>query len=133
MAKRNSNRDETPIIWELPGFKKGPRVPIPVNQPHWVYRNYGFAKPTLITIISSLIFGLLILGIVGFLFLQLWMNVEEWFARTFLIILFGLGVWGFILIMMQQIFLYKNHAGDEKVEKKPARLKKHPKRRKDYQ
>jgi hypothetical protein len=133
VAKRNNDQDETPIIWEIPGFKKGPRPPVPLNQPHWVYKNYGFSKPTLASIIFSFILGLLILGIVGFLFLQVWMNSQAWLARALIILLFGLGVWGFILIVMQQIFLYKSPGEDQTFEKKPARRKKLPRRRKDYQ
>ena len=37
MAKKDNNSDETPIEFYIP--KGRSRVPIPINQPHWIYKN----------------------------------------------------------------------------------------------
>jgi len=44
MSKGN-NQDETPIRFYIPSARRGERIPIPINQPHWKYANLGKSKP----------------------------------------------------------------------------------------
>lgn len=44
MSKGN-NQDETPIRFYIPSSRRGVRIPIPINQPHWKYIKPGKAKP----------------------------------------------------------------------------------------
>ena len=134
MTKRDNRRDETPIVWAIPGFKKGSRAPIPINQPHWVYGSIWSTKPTIIGIGFSLIFGLLLLSLIGSVFLQLFKHSQDWFVKPLLILVFGMGIYGWILFVLQQIVLYKRHLDPDVSDKNKLRKrKKHPKRRKDYQ
>ena len=44
MSKGN-NQDETPIRFYIPSSRRGERITIPINQPHWKYANLGRSKP----------------------------------------------------------------------------------------
>jgi hypothetical protein len=44
MVKKDK-ADEAPIEFYIPGPGKGPKIPVPINQPNWIYKSNLNSKP----------------------------------------------------------------------------------------
>lgn len=126
MAKKDRN-DETPIEFYIPGpGRRGPKIPVPINQPNWVYKTSSNSKPgfsewLFIGLILIFTITLAILLIAGSMF-----KSPVWIA----VIVFGILA---ISLTRSAIIRTINHAQeDEAIDLPKKKERKHPKRRKDY-
>ncbi len=127
MAKRKNNQDETPIRFHTPSTRKGGGAPIPINQPHWKYNQWGKSAPGWIDWVV----------IVFMLFVGLYFVMSTLLADQFSPLPFFMGL---ALTVITALFLgrmviqTRNHKLQHKDDKKEEALKKarRPRRRKDY-
>ena len=123
MSKGN-NQDETPIRFYIPSARRGERISIPINQPHWKYANLGRSKPgRLDWFVIILMLGVGIATLIS-AFLS-----SPFSALTFVI--------GLILTLVTVWFLGQmfSQAQKDKAEPQEAQKEKkikRPRRRKDY-
>ena len=126
MSKRKNDQDETPIQFEIPsvGTRLRKRVPIPINQPHWVYR-----KNSSRDILSALIPVMILAGIIIVAFYKPTEGSNTWLYKT--IIGIGFLVIVYILIQMWNRSRTINEDTRHENTSKESKKKIH-KKRKDY-
>lgn len=130
MAKRDDNIDPTPIEFRISNSAtgRGPRIPVPINQPHWKYKKYKQTRPTIVEWILVIFFALTMLTI----------GILIWFTSNaapvkwiFSITLISSSVGIVYHLLWRETSQRSND--DLQEEKQPRkREKKQPKYRKDY-
>ena len=126
MSKKD-NADETPIEFYIPGPGKRPKIPIPINQPNWVYQKSAAMKPTAL---EWMFIGIELLFIIALVFLLIASSMYK------------SALWGVVFILVVIAALHIRSAlirvaappkeEDEVSNFKKDEKKKIPKRRKDY-
>lgn len=128
MAKKD-NQDETPIEFYIPGPGGGrSKLPIPINQPNWVYKTHETTKPYLIEWFATGI--VLIIGIVFGVLLCTTKNahIGIWILTI---------VWGVFAIwmtwsMIRREIIFRHFKEESNTQPVQRRKRKLPKRRKDF-
>jgi hypothetical protein len=130
MAKKEK-RDATPIEFYIPPTitGRGPRVPIPINQPNWIYKHNRNLKPDFsewlsigIILTIAIAFGILLIK-------------ESVYKSPIWIVVVALGIFSIFLARSAIIrtFNHKQEIEDDENNISPRkRKKKFPKHRKDY-
>jgi beta-lactamase regulating signal transducer with metallopeptidase domain len=134
MAKKDKI-DDTPIEFYIPPTTtgRGPRLPIPINQPNWIYKYHTNlnSKPALsewlgIRIILTIA---IVLGALLIVFISPLDNLMLW------VVVIAFGIFSIFLVRSAIIrtIKYSQEAEEEENNVSPRKLKKKlPKHRKDY-
>jgi hypothetical protein len=122
MAKKDNN-DETPIKFYIPGPGRRSRAPIPINQPHWIYKPQSNIFEWLMAYLLVVFGGATFAG-----------NVINWTESIPLLLL---STCAFLIGFAQILSLIRRNRKltsdtEKDVSTKKSKEKKLPKRRKDF-
>jgi len=128
MAKKDTH-DETPIEFYIPGPGGGrSNIPVPINQPNWVYKTNEPTKPYLIEWVAT---G--IVWIIGIVFGVLLFTTNNAQMEIWILTI----VWGVYTIwmswsMIRREIIYRHFKEESNTQSVQKRKRKLPKRRKDF-
>ena len=133
MAKKDKV-DGTPIEFYIPpsgaGLRRtGPRVPIPINQPHWKYKKYAQTRPTIVEWILMIFFALMIFTMGVLVLFSHNPAPVKWIFSIGLISV-SAGIFNHLLMREKSHRANDDESQEEKLPRKKA--KKQPRHRKDY-
>lgn len=126
MAKKD-NKDSTPIEFYIPPAGlggKGPRVPIPINQPNWKYKTTSQTKDSYLSI--ARIFFVLAIAL-SFLIIG-----SHLYTSPLWIVVIALLIIAFIYANSAKTSEFQNTENDEINPPSKRKAKKRIKHRKDY-
>jgi len=129
MAKKDK-ADGTPIEFYIPGPGRGPKIPVPINQPNWAYK-WGFnSRPGVFDLV---VIGFLVTIVIG---LGILLVAESMYKSPLWIIVISLSIFA---ILQVRSLIIKTHNTQQDIEEddednapSSKRMKKYPKHRKDY-
>ena len=125
MAKKNKV-DGTPIEFYIPGPGKRDKVPIPINQPNWMYKTSSKSKPTFIEWFAIAVIIIIPIGISILLIASSMYKSPLWMA------VIAFGIYSILLIGSAISRLSNDSPKDENVFTPKAKETKLPKRPKNY-
>jgi hypothetical protein len=128
MAKKDKT-DGTPIEFYIPGPGKAAKVPVPINQPNWIYKRGFESKPSIFEWLNILIL-LTVVTVLGIVLV-----VESMYESFLWIVVVALGI--FVVLQVRsaiiRTFKYTQEVeDDENIVSPTKRKKKFPKHRKNY-
>lgn len=129
MVKKDNDQDDVPIEFYVPGPGGGrSKIPIPINQPNWVYKTNEPSKPyiiewiaTGIVMIIGIVFGVLLFTTKN-AHIGIWILTIVWGAFAFFM------AWS----MIHREIMYSNFKKERISSQIQRRKRKLPKRRKDF-
>ncbi|MBC7875606.1 MAG: hypothetical protein H7Y59_00430 [Anaerolineales bacterium] len=127
MAKKD-NKDSTPIEFYIPPTNlggRGPRVPIPINQPNWKYKTGSNPYDLQMAVAKICLVAAIALSILIF--------VSRLYTSPLWIAVIVLGTIAFISVRSAKTSEFQNTENDESNHPAKRKAKKRIKHRKDYQ
>ncbi len=122
MAKKGNKKDGTPIEFYIPTASlggKGPRVPVPINQPNWKYKtNFNHSE---LVIAGFFMLMAIALGIL--------LIVSRLYASPLWLVVIMLGIIAIIAFRSAKTLEFQNTENETHSKRKD---KKRSERRKDY-
>ena len=128
MSKKDKT-DGTPIEFYIPGPGKGSKIPVPINQPNWIYK-WGFNSRA--GVFDLVIIGFLVTIVIG---LGVLLVAESMYKSPLWIVVITLGI--FAVLQIRSLIIRPNNSQqnteeDEVIDPASKRRKKYPKQRQDY-
>jgi hypothetical protein len=128
MAKKDK-ADGTPIEFYVPGPGKGPKVPIPINQPNWIYKQGFNSRPTIFELFFIVFLIAIVIG------LTVLLVTESMYKSPLWIVVITVGI--FVILQIRSLIIRaynyeQNTEENENVAPSNKRKKKYPRHRKDY-